>query len=72
MSDCIYDFNLEADRERFIQREPCKVMRKIYVEMIEKRWDSCGDWKKGNNCGCTYQCKRKKNIQEAQKKSESI
>ena len=72
MHDCVYDFKLEEDRNKFVNREPCKLLRQVYVTLIEKKWGNCGDWKTGENCGCTYKCKRKKNIEEAKKKSKPV
>lgn len=69
-SSGVFDFKIKEERERFLNSEPCKLLRSIYKDRIEKRWGEIIEWKAGFYCDCEKACSRKKFINaEARKKA---
>ena len=50
--------------------EPCKTVRKILVESVEKRYGEVIGWKADPSCGCTHICRRKARIAEDAKQTD--
>lgn len=64
----IYNMACEVCRIRHIQRESCKLLRKIYKQMHDKKGYEVQGLQGGNHCDCEKMCVRKSRI----KKKEEV
>ena len=58
----IYQMDCEGCRIRHIQREPCKLLRKIYRDIHEVKGREVSGLYGGNHCSCEKTCIRKSRI----------
>lgn len=58
----VFTLTCEGCRNRLVQAEECKFLRKIIVNHFELMYGEFTDWKAGQSCDCKISCKRKQAI----------